>query len=139
MGGCVDVGVSSFLIIRKSLTMTRYNSRDLLLPPPHKPSLIHMISPGQYRFECFFYFRVSAGVFVYQHLPQKNNIQNIATGTKDPRPECFFPITAELSITRMPLYSTASLWCCQPQPLFQQASLDCAQLGWPKSGEPGRK
>ena len=84
-GGCVCMGVSSFLIIRKSLTLTRYNSRDLLLPPPHKPSLIHMISPGQYRFECFFYFRVSAGVFVYQHLPQKNNIQNIATGTNDPR------------------------------------------------------
>ena len=25
----------------------RYNSRDLLLPPPHKPSLIHLISPGE--------------------------------------------------------------------------------------------
>ena len=71
----------------------------------------------------FFYFKVSAGVFVYQHLPQKNNIQNIATGTKDPRPECFFPITAELSVTPMPLYSTASLWCCHLSLFFNRLHL----------------
>ena len=62
------VCVSSFLIIRKSLTMTRYNSRDLLLPPPHKPSLIHMISPGQYRFECFFFISESVQVYLFINI-----------------------------------------------------------------------
>ena len=70
-----------------------------------------------------FYFRVSAGVLVDQHLPQKNNIQNIATGTKDPRPECFFPITAELSATPMPLYSIASFWCCPLSHFFNRLHL----------------